>query len=332
MSNNYLVIDAKEYETEETIKYRIISSTTFKRAWSLLGGTLGFQIAPGSQVPDLHVSKSGNNYIIHHLPKLSSSNAKIIISDTKFEFLAGTILTGEAKSTQLTPSNTTSINLSNRSNATTKFVRKLATLSSSTTTVSSSHKIAAGFSIKQSYSAGASSFFSASLGISFDFSYEYSFGNQEKVKESTESIDEVSINIPPMTNIPLTLTYYKTKLSVPFTALAQMFYNITFEGPFNRSGSAHTVLGTPPSSYPLMMNFSYKFGTNSKSAEDAFKEEDSKNFIKGVTPWNWSYIDSTSRRLDLNFKAAIKNGFATRINGKFEKDDSKVTNIQLGIK
>ena len=328
MANSYLVVSANEYETLDTIILKVVSNKVFMRSWALLAQTLGFQISPGSQLSDLHVTNSGDKYIIHHLPKPVPSNAKIVVSDVKFEFIPETIHLGEPKSTQSTPDFSTSLKLINNDNTPKKFTRKLSTISSSSTTVSSSHKIATSFSIKQSYSAGVPGFFSASLGLNFNFSYDYTFGNQQKKQESTESIDAVSLIMQPKTIIPLTLVTYRTKLTVPFTALAQMSYTVDFEGPFNRSGSPHKDLGTPISNVPEIIKYSYKFGDDSKSAEESLMEEDNNKFIPGITPWDWNYIDTVARRLDLNFKNSIENGFATQISGKFEKDDSKIVSIQ----
>ncbi|MPQ44566.1 aerolysin family beta-barrel pore-forming toxin [Clostridium tarantellae] len=315
MDNNYLLLPSSETEDKEVIKFNLVANSTFQSYWSTLAKILGFQFSE-----TLKITKSNDDYILHEGSAPQDGKFQMIVSKFKLEFLPNSITLGIPTTAELTPDTFGSTSLNNRSSVPIKITKNFSFKVGNKISVHSSHKISNSLAIKKSSKVSIAPV-TTKLELSFKFSHQYTFGNQESILEQSQFIDQATFTVPPNISVPVNVLVKKSKITTPFNALARIFYNVTFKGPFDSSKNTHRNSSA---------QISYTFGNDNFAAYEHLKKQYNLRHLETISPWKWDEVINQNKQEQLNFLSELFKGHAIQINGTFVKETSSDVNISAG--
>ncbi|MPQ44970.1 aerolysin family beta-barrel pore-forming toxin [Clostridium tarantellae] len=337
--SNYIIIKENEYHDIESLKYKLVSSPSFIKQWCLIAHSLGFYGAYGDGTKkigeNMNLEKSGSDYILQgtlspvELPGADPGffvprRVKITFSNFKLEFIPETISTKEPKITDLASEVVTSTRYINRDDTTATVTKSFTFSKSDTTSNYSSNSISNSVSLRYNYNIEVPGL-TQEFEISYNFSQEHTFGQQKDETFTQENTDEFSRSVPPNSSIPIKVLAYKANIKVPYTALAKVMFNVTFQGQLLKPSTIykdHSIFW-----YGNYASLTYTFGNDSLSAiEDLNKQYTNKN-IPDSTPWNWNLLIASKKPYIQSILKSFSKEYVAEISGEFNK--STVTDVVI---
>lgn len=334
---NTVTLEENEYGTLEDLKYKIFSSEQFIKKWADFADMLGFAWCSGtngeSVGQDFNISKIEDRYIItaNYRPTdpyskgyRANERLNMEISNIRLAFDPNSINIGKQYIEKPEPILVASTSATNNTSKEASITKEIEYTVGSSTSNFTSNTISNGVNVESSFKVRV-------LGtktehtFSYNFSHEYSWGEQRDESVETKVKDIFTAEVPPNTTIPIQALLYKSKAKVPYTAIANLEYSITLTGFLKYEGNAYK---NKPINRPTI---SYTFGDNVYSAtEDIYDKYKHRN-IPGYSEWdfNWSIFKEGCEDFNYFLRKVITPDGA-KISGMFTNIDSSNVVIHAG--
>ncbi|MPQ44565.1 aerolysin family beta-barrel pore-forming toxin [Clostridium tarantellae] len=219
-------------------------------------------------------------------------------SNFKFNFLADALSIEPVILNELEQEILAVANYTNDTDNTASIFKKILFSKLTTTSVSSSNKIATDFGVSVNVDIdipGATE----STNVSYNFSHESTFGNQSDKIESKESSDSISLEIPPKNKASIKLINNITEAKAPFKGLAIISFNVTISGFIlwlknggcyrkNIPANPFTLGIDVPRPFQPFGFISYTFGNDTISAIADIKSQIERRNIPNNPDWDWN--------------------------------------------
>ena len=328
MNHTYFII-AENFLDESSLKYYLGTNENFKQFWFKIGSNLGFHdYAVSFASPygrEIQLQVAGDNLTLKR-QRIDTTRLHVTFSNFKFTLNPQSILIGKTTEKNMETKEILLSNYLNHSEVSEDIVKTLKLTKSTTTTLSSSHKIATsvGLDATTEYSFPM---YGDKREVKFIFSYDYTMGNQKEQSETTQIWDEASFTVPPKSKTHLKLIVYTSSGTAEFTALANISFNVHFRGWISYDDNVYkdqTVIN-PRKVKHAYRAFTASFGNEEISALDDIRTQiANRHNPNSKSVWDWDKFLSKND-VKRNIIPYLNKDVAAKFNGKFDNIDS--TNI-----
>lgn len=332
MSDKYF-ITVGNFTDKDDLKYYLGSNDEFKKFWFKFAQQLGyFDYARSYASPygrEIELEVEGDNLnlkrsFLHNRLKIDLFNFKFTLDPQSISIEKITEKDLQTKEILLS-------NYRNYSQIEENIKKSLKLIKSTTTTFSSSHKIATSVGLEASTEVGVP-FYNDKREVKFTFSYDYNMGNQKEQTETTQIWDEASLIVPPRTKTYLKLIVYTSSANAKFTAIANVSFNVRFKGWISVDDNVYKDQRTinPRGIKNRYVSLTYTFGNDKISAlEDIRTQIANRNTPDDKSPWDWDKFLSRYQ-VKRHIIPYLNKDIASKFYGEFTNIDSTNVVVEFG--
>ena len=322
------------YKNIEDLKYKLFSSEQFIKKWANIADMLGYKFCTGTNGVDIgedfYVKKENGKYIIKANYRSKdpfayegnlSHRLEMEVSNIKLTFDPDSIKIGKPTITRLTPTVISTTNAVNHTSSESTATTELEYTVGNTISNSTSNSISNSIGVENSFKVKVH-------GMKFEQTFTYNithdktWGHQEDNSIETKIKATYSTPVPSGSNVPIYALLYQSKANIPYTAVANIEYNIRFSGYLKHDNA----LKDKSKQHGIV---NYSFGKSNISATKFLENEYSTRDVH-YNDSGWDYIWSI-----LNYEPEYFNKYigeamtpdAVEISGIFTNIAS--TNVQI---